>query len=93
MTLNRVVISFPLSSGHANLPSPDASVRLTLGSLLDDQHWHHVLIEILNTHVSFTVDRHTHRFQAQGGSSYLDLDYEVGKLLFMCYKFYHLNAI
>ncbi|KAF6327512.1 hypothetical protein mRhiFer1_008234 [Rhinolophus ferrumequinum] len=66
-----------LNSGKANRPSPDASVTLTLGSLLDDQHWHHVLIEILNTHVSFTVDRHTHRFQAKGESSYLDLDYEI----------------
>ncbi|KAM5260278.1 contactin-associated protein-like 3 isoform 3-T3 [Hipposideros larvatus] len=66
-----------LNSGSPNLPSPDASVTLTLGSLLDDQHWHHVLIEILNTHVSFTVDRHTHHFQAKGEFSYLDLDYEI----------------
>ncbi|XP_030891533.1 contactin-associated protein-like 3, partial [Leptonychotes weddellii] len=66
-----------LNSGHANLPSPDTCVTLTLGSLLDDQHWHSVLIELLNTHVNFTVDRHTQHFQAKGESSYLDLDYEI----------------
>ncbi|XP_020928483.1 contactin-associated protein-like 3 isoform X3 [Sus scrofa] len=63
-----------LNSGDANQPSPDT---LTLGSLLDDQHWHSVLIELLNTDVNFTVDMHTHHFQAKGGSSYLDLDYEI----------------
>ncbi|XP_045628291.1 contactin-associated protein-like 3 isoform X2 [Ursus americanus] len=66
-----------LNSGHANLPSPDAHVTLTLGSLLDDQHWHSVLVELLNSHVNFTVDRHTQHFQAKGESSYLDLDYEI----------------
>ncbi|XP_021550062.1 contactin-associated protein-like 3 [Neomonachus schauinslandi] len=66
-----------LNSGHANLPSPDTCLTLTLGSLLDDQHWHSVLIELLNTHVNFTVDRHTQHFQAKGESSYLDLDYEI----------------
>uniref|UniRef100_A0A7N5KBG2 Contactin-associated protein-like 3 n=1 Tax=Ailuropoda melanoleuca TaxID=9646 RepID=A0A7N5KBG2_AILME len=62
---------------HASLSSPDAHVTLTLGSLLDDQHWHSVLIELLNSHVNFTVDRHTQHFQAKGESSYLDLDYEI----------------
>uniref|UniRef100_A0A8D1B4P7 Contactin-associated protein-like 3 n=1 Tax=Sus scrofa TaxID=9823 RepID=A0A8D1B4P7_PIG len=69
-----------LNSGDANQPSPDT---LTLGSLLDDQHWHSVLIELLNTDVNFTVDTHTHHFQAKGGSSYLDLDYE-GNVSFSC---------
>ncbi|ELK14425.1 Contactin-associated protein-like 3, partial [Pteropus alecto] len=66
-----------LNSGNANLPFPDTSVTLTLGSLLDDQHWHSVLIEILSTYVNFTVDRHTHHFQAKGEFNYLDLDYEI----------------
>uniref|UniRef100_A0A667HHZ0 Contactin-associated protein-like 3 n=1 Tax=Lynx canadensis TaxID=61383 RepID=A0A667HHZ0_LYNCA len=71
----RLILS--LNSGHANLPSPDARVTLTLGSLLDDQHWHSVLLELLNAHVNFTVDRHTQHFQAKGGSRYLDLDDEI----------------
>ncbi|KAM5136485.1 contactin-associated protein-like 3 isoform 2-T2 [Callospermophilus lateralis] len=65
------------NSGGANLPSLDAQVTLTLGSLLDDQHWHSVLIEVLNTHINFTVDKHTHRFQAEGEASLLDLDYKI----------------
>ncbi|XP_037349505.1 contactin-associated protein-like 3 isoform X2 [Talpa occidentalis] len=66
-----------LNSGNANPPYTDALMNLTLGSLLDDQHWHSVLIELLNTQVNFTVDRHTHHFQEKGESSYLDLDYEI----------------
>ena len=66
--------TLPLFSGHADLPSPDA---LMLGSLLDDEHWHSVLIELLSTDVNFTVDTHTHHFRAKGESSYVDLDYKV----------------
>uniref|UniRef100_A0A8C0CQ73 Uncharacterized protein n=1 Tax=Balaenoptera musculus TaxID=9771 RepID=A0A8C0CQ73_BALMU len=69
-----------LNSGDANLPSPDA---LMLGSLLDDQHWHYVLIELLDTDVNFTVDTHTHHFRAKGESSYADLDYK-GNVSFSC---------
>ncbi|XP_012582012.1 PREDICTED: contactin-associated protein-like 3 [Condylura cristata] len=65
-----------LNSGNANPPSTEAHVNLTLGSLLDDQHWHSILIELLNTQVNFTVDRHTHHLQ-KGESSYLDLDNEI----------------
>ncbi|XP_055983029.1 contactin-associated protein-like 3 [Sorex fumeus] len=66
-----------LNSGDSNSPSSDVQEVLTLGSLLDDQHWHCVLIELLRTHVNFTVDRHTHHFQAKGEPDYLDLDYEI----------------
>ncbi|XP_063551596.1 contactin-associated protein-like 3 isoform X2 [Gorilla gorilla gorilla] len=62
---------------NAKLPSTIAPVTLTLGSLLDDQHWHSVLIELLDTQVNFTVDKHTHHFQAKGDSSYLDLNFEI----------------
>uniref|UniRef100_A0A2K5IAF7 Contactin associated protein like 3 n=1 Tax=Colobus angolensis palliatus TaxID=336983 RepID=A0A2K5IAF7_COLAP len=68
---------FFLNSGNAKLPTTIAPVTLTLGSLLDDQHWHSVLIELLDTQVNFTVDKHTHHFQAKGESSYLDLNFEI----------------
>uniref|UniRef100_A0A2K6L1E9 Contactin associated protein like 3 n=1 Tax=Rhinopithecus bieti TaxID=61621 RepID=A0A2K6L1E9_RHIBE len=68
---------FFLNSGNAKLPTTVAPVTLTLGSLLDDQHWHSVLIELLDTQVNFTVDKHTHHFQAKGESSYLDLNFEI----------------
>ncbi|XP_047446581.1 contactin-associated protein-like 4 isoform X2 [Mugil cephalus] len=35
----------------------------SLGSLLDDQHWHHVVVERKNTHLNLTVDKHTEKVQ------------------------------
>uniref|UniRef100_A0A8C5XYJ8 Contactin-associated protein-like 3 n=1 Tax=Microcebus murinus TaxID=30608 RepID=A0A8C5XYJ8_MICMU len=68
---------FFLNSGNADLPPTNAHVNLTLGSLLDDGHWHSVLIERLDAEANFTVDKHTHHFHTQGGSSYLDLNFEI----------------
>uniref|UniRef100_A0A8C8ZQ27 Contactin-associated protein-like 3 n=1 Tax=Prolemur simus TaxID=1328070 RepID=A0A8C8ZQ27_PROSS len=68
---------FFLNSGNANLAPTNAHVNLTLGSLLDDQHWHSVLIQRLDAEASFTVDKHTHHFHTKGGSSYLDLNFEI----------------
>ncbi|CAJ1061130.1 contactin-associated protein-like 4 [Xyrichtys novacula] len=39
--------------------SSSGQLLLTLGSLLDDQHWHHVKLERLNTHLNLTVDKNT----------------------------------
>ncbi|XP_047691724.1 contactin-associated protein-like 4 isoform X6 [Prionailurus viverrinus] len=66
-----------INSGETKLPSAHTLINLTLGSLLDDQHWHSVLIQRLGRQVNFTVDEHRHRFHAQGEFSYLDLDYEI----------------
>uniref|UniRef100_A0A8D0FIF7 CNTP4 protein n=1 Tax=Strix occidentalis caurina TaxID=311401 RepID=A0A8D0FIF7_STROC len=65
-----------LNSDTKTHPS-NAQINITLGSLLDDQHWHSVLIEHFNNQVNFTVDKHTHHFHAKGEFSYLDLDYEL----------------
>uniref|UniRef100_A0A665XFZ8 Contactin associated protein like 3 n=1 Tax=Echeneis naucrates TaxID=173247 RepID=A0A665XFZ8_ECHNA len=44
--------------------SPSEARRLaSLGSLLDDQHWHHVTVERRNVHLNLTVDKHTERVQ------------------------------
>uniref|UniRef100_A0A668A0U8 Contactin associated protein like 3 n=1 Tax=Myripristis murdjan TaxID=586833 RepID=A0A668A0U8_9TELE len=32
---------------------------VSLGSLLDDQHWHHVAVEQLSAHLNLTVDKNT----------------------------------
>lgn len=53
-------------------------VAVTVGSLLDDQHWHSVLIERFNRQVNLTVDSHTQHFQTKGEGHSLDIDYEVG---------------
>uniref|UniRef100_A0A8C5LGK2 Contactin-associated protein-like 5 n=1 Tax=Jaculus jaculus TaxID=51337 RepID=A0A8C5LGK2_JACJA len=49
----------------------------TLGSLLDDQHWHSVLIERAGKQVNFTVDRDTQHFRTKGEADALDIDYEL----------------
>ncbi|XP_069891740.1 contactin-associated protein-like 3 [Dipodomys merriami] len=66
-----------LNSGEANMSSLDVPAALSLGSLMDDQHWHSILLELHSTHGSLTVDKHTQLFQAQPGSSYLDLGYKI----------------
>ncbi|XP_034753731.1 contactin-associated protein-like 4 [Etheostoma cragini] len=38
---------------------PDSQHRVSLGSLLDDQHWHHVTVEHHSTHLNLTVDKST----------------------------------
>ncbi|XP_010779441.1 contactin-associated protein-like 5, partial [Notothenia coriiceps] len=35
----------------------------SLGSLLDDQHWHHLAVERRSAHLNLTVDKHTERIQ------------------------------
>lgn len=52
-------------------------VAVTLGSLLDDQHWHSVLIERFNKQVNLTVDTHTQHFRTKGEGDSLEVDYEV----------------
>lgn len=50
---------------------------VTTGSLLDDSHWHAVVIERYRRNVNFTLDRHTQHFRTNGDFDHLDLDYEV----------------
>lgn len=50
---------------------------MTTGSLLDDNHWHSVVIERYRRNVNFTLDRHTQHFRTNGEFDHLDLDYEV----------------
>ncbi|KAK3527922.1 hypothetical protein QTP86_011750 [Hemibagrus guttatus] len=54
-----------------------AQVSMTLGSLLDDQHWHSVLIERFNKQINFTVDRMTQHFRSGGTGVSLEVDYEL----------------
>ncbi|XP_023608313.1 contactin-associated protein-like 4 isoform X7 [Myotis lucifugus] len=77
LELRRGKLFLLINSADTRLPSPHTPVNLTLGSLLDDQHWHAVLIQRAGKLVNFTVDEHRHRFHAQGEFSYLDLDSEI----------------
>ncbi|XP_054566963.1 contactin-associated protein-like 4 isoform X4 [Eptesicus fuscus] len=83
LELRRGKLFLLIDSADTRLPSPHTPVNLTLGSLLDDQHWHAVLIQRAGKLVNFTVDEHRHRFHAQGEFSYLDLDSE-GNVSFSC---------
>ena len=66
---------------------------VTLGSLLDDQHWHSVLIERFNKQVNLTVDTHTQHFRTKGEGDSLEVDYEVGLLsLLKCLLHYRKNC-
>ncbi|XP_005385037.1 PREDICTED: contactin-associated protein-like 3 [Chinchilla lanigera] len=67
---------FFLNPGNAHVPPTDAPVTLTLGSLLDDQHWHSLLLDILSTHITLTLDKHTYHFHVKE-SSYVDLNFEI----------------
>uniref|UniRef100_A0A8C0ULA0 Contactin-associated protein-like 4 n=2 Tax=Cyanistes caeruleus TaxID=156563 RepID=A0A8C0ULA0_CYACU len=77
MELTKGKLSLLINLGDTKTHPSNAQVNITLGSLLDDQHWHSVLIEHFNNQVNFTVDKHTHHFHAKGEFSYLDLDYEL----------------
>ncbi|NXN07579.1 CNTP4 protein, partial [Indicator maculatus] len=70
-------LSLLINLGDTKTHPSNAQVNITLGSLLDDQHWHSVLIEHFNNQVNFTVDKHTHHFHAKGEFNSLDLDYEI----------------
>ncbi|KAI5617095.1 contactin-associated protein-like 2 precursor, partial [Silurus asotus] len=47
------------------------------GSLLDDHHWHSVVIERYRRNVNFSLDQHTRHFRTNGDFDHLDLDYEA----------------
>uniref|UniRef100_A0A2I2Y491 Contactin associated protein family member 4 n=1 Tax=Gorilla gorilla gorilla TaxID=9595 RepID=A0A2I2Y491_GORGO len=83
LQLRRGRLFLLINSGEAKLPSTSTLVNLTLGSLLDDQHWHSVLIQHLGKQVNFTVDEHRHHFHAQGEFNLMNLDYE-GNVSFSC---------
>nr|XP_014432168.1 contactin-associated protein-like 5 [Pelodiscus sinensis] len=70
-------LSLFIHLGDGKIHSANDQINITLGSLLDDQHWHSVLIEHFNNQINFTVDKHSHHFHAKGEFNYLDLDYEL----------------
>ncbi|KAM3875665.1 contactin-associated protein-like 4 [Diretmus argenteus] len=54
-----------LSSGSQHVVS--------LGSLLDDQHWHHVEVERLSAHLNLTVDKNTQQFHIPAELSHWEI--------------------
>ena len=64
-------------SGSNQYGSIQGHTEVTSGSLLDDDHWHTVVIERYRRNVNFTLDHHTQHFRTNGEFDHLDLDYEV----------------
>uniref|UniRef100_A0AAQ6ICF3 Contactin associated protein like 3 n=1 Tax=Anabas testudineus TaxID=64144 RepID=A0AAQ6ICF3_ANATE len=52
-------LTLVLEKGRLLLYHQQGTLLLSLGSLLDDQHWHHVKLERLHTHLNLTVDKNT----------------------------------
>lgn len=52
-------------------------MAVTVGSLLDDEHWHSVHVERFNRQVNLSVDAHTQHFHTGGEGHSLEVDYEV----------------
>uniref|UniRef100_A0A6Q2YHV6 Contactin associated protein-like 5a n=1 Tax=Esox lucius TaxID=8010 RepID=A0A6Q2YHV6_ESOLU len=77
LELHRGRLALYLNLDDTRLRFSSGRVAVTLGSLLDDQHWHSVLIERFNKQVNFTVDSHTEHFRTKGEGDSLEVDYEL----------------
>uniref|UniRef100_A0A8C5Q8M8 Contactin associated protein family member 5 n=1 Tax=Leptobrachium leishanense TaxID=445787 RepID=A0A8C5Q8M8_9ANUR len=76
LELQKGKLSLYINLGDAKLRFGNTHTVVTLGSLLDDQHWHSVTIDRFNKQVNFTVDKYTQHFRTKGDSDDLDIDYE-----------------
>lgn len=63
--------------GSNQLGSIYGHTSVMTGSLLDDHHWHSIIIERHGRNINLTLDRHMQHFRTNGEFDYLDLDYEV----------------
>ncbi|XP_029461074.1 contactin-associated protein-like 5 [Rhinatrema bivittatum] len=77
LELQKGKLSLHINLGDSKLRYGNAHTSVTLGSLLDDQHWHAVSIERFNKQVNFTVDKYTQHFRTKGDADHLDIDYEL----------------
>ncbi|XP_021452980.1 contactin-associated protein-like 5 isoform X1 [Oncorhynchus mykiss] len=77
LELHRGRLALYLNLDDTRLRFSSGRVAVTLGSLLDDQHWHSVLIERFNKQVNLTVDTHTQHFRTKGEGDSLEVDYEL----------------
>ncbi|KAM6919149.1 contactin-associated protein-like 2 [Xenentodon cancila] len=66
-----------INLGSSQYGSIQGHTAITSGSLLDDDHWHSVIIERYRRNINFTLDHHTQQFRTNGEFDHLDLDYEI----------------
>ncbi|XP_070957738.1 contactin-associated protein 1-like [Oncorhynchus clarkii lewisi] len=71
----RLVLTIGLGSSTVN--QVDGRTTMTVGNILDDQHWHYVTIKRYGRQVNFTVDAHTETAISKGDFTYIDLDTQM----------------
>uniref|UniRef100_A0A7N8WYI2 Contactin associated protein 2b n=1 Tax=Mastacembelus armatus TaxID=205130 RepID=A0A7N8WYI2_9TELE len=77
LELRRARLQLNINLGSNQYGSIQGHTSVTSGSLLDDDHWHSVVIERYRRNVNFTLDHHTQQFRTNGEFDHLDLDYEI----------------
>ncbi|TWW73428.1 contactin-associated protein-like 2b [Takifugu flavidus] len=77
LELRRARLQLSINLGSNQYGSIQGHTTVTSGSLLDDDHWHSVVIERYRRNVNFTLDHHTQHFRTNGEFDHLDLDYEI----------------
>ncbi|XP_064202143.1 contactin-associated protein-like 2 isoform X1 [Anguilla rostrata] len=77
LELRRSKLALLINLGSNQYGSIMGHTSVTSGSLLDDNHWHSVVVERYRRNVNFTLDRHTQHFRTNGEFDHLDLDYEL----------------
>ncbi|XP_076837761.1 contactin-associated protein-like 2b [Brachyhypopomus gauderio] len=77
LELRRTKLVLQINLGSNQYGSIQGHTSVSSGSLLDDDHWHSVLIERYRRSVNFTLDQHTENFRTNGEFDHLDLDYEI----------------
>uniref|UniRef100_A0A8C8DIJ9 Contactin associated protein 2b n=1 Tax=Oryzias sinensis TaxID=183150 RepID=A0A8C8DIJ9_9TELE len=86
LELSRARLLLSINLGSSEYGSIQGHTTVASGSLLDDDHWHSVVIERYRRNINFTLDHHTKHFRTNGEFDHLDLDYEVKSrnLTFSC---------
>ncbi|CAL8278638.1 unnamed protein product [Lota lota] len=77
LELHRARLMLSINLGSNQYGSIQGHTSVSSGSLLDDDHWHSVVIQRYRRNVNFTLDHHTQQFRTNGEFDHLDLDYEI----------------
>uniref|UniRef100_A0A8C6MCJ7 Contactin associated protein 2 n=1 Tax=Nothobranchius furzeri TaxID=105023 RepID=A0A8C6MCJ7_NOTFU len=77
LELRKAKLLLQINLGSNQYGSILGHTSVTTGSLLDDNHWHSVMIERYRRNVNFTLNGHTQHFRTNGEFDHLDLDYEL----------------
>ncbi|KAJ3594580.1 hypothetical protein NHX12_003887 [Muraenolepis orangiensis] len=77
LELQRARLMLSINLGSNQYGSIQGHTAVSSGSLLDDDHWHSVVIQRYRRNVNLTLDHHTQQFRTNGEFDHLDLDSEI----------------